>query len=38
MKRHMQGGVLTIQTTAFLEIMTKGNAQNNTDWGNERIR
>ena len=21
--------------TAFLEIMTKGNAQNNTDWGNE---
>ena len=24
--------------TAFLEIMTKSNAQNNTDWGNERIR
>ena len=36
MKRHMQGGVLTIQTQRLsLEIMTKGNAQNNTDWGNE---
>ncbi|MEJ7528264.1 peptide ABC transporter substrate-binding protein, partial [Staphylococcus lugdunensis] len=22
-------------STAFLEIMKKGNAQNNTDWGNE---
>ena len=32
----MQGGVLTIQTQRLsLEIMTKGNAQNNTDWGNE---
>ena len=35
MKRHMWWSPDYPDPTAFLEIMTKGNAQNNTDWGNE---